>query len=211
VARGKRAAQPRELIRLTPGQFSAAVAFIVLLVGAGFLTGYVMGIRAAGNPTIGVHATGSIAEEKGEEAQAAMEHPVKPEQAPTMTFYEKLTENKVVKTPVREPEKRRKPVPKPLPVEVPGNSEVKTVDKTPPAAGDGIMIQVGSYREGDKADSYLKDLSALGYQGLVTRADLGPRGVWYRVQLGPYKSEGRARKVLDKLQKEMSIKGFIVR
>jgi len=210
VARGKRAAQPRELIRLSPGQFSAAVAITVLLVGAGFLTGYILGVRSAGYPENEFHLAGSGGEAVMESPEAAMESPAKPEPAPTLTFYTELTEDRNEKAPVRKPAKKEA-VSKPPAEKAKPGSETRVESGERAGTGDGVMVQAGSFPERDKAETYLKGLYDHGYSGVVAKADLGPRGIWYRVQLGPYPDESRARKALDRLQKEMSIKGFIVR
>jgi len=198
---------------MTPGQFSAAVAFIVLLVGSGFLAGYIWGIKSMRDEPDSVRIAESVTEAGGEDIQTGLEHPTKPDRAPTMTFYSELTEDRVENPPVRNPQKKREVVSKPSRNGVPTDSEAKITDRpsTRTVIGEGTMIQVGSYREEEKAEGFLKGLSDSGYQGAVIRVDLGPRGVWFRVRLGPYPSESHAQKALAKLQDEASIKGFIVR
>ncbi len=80
-----------------------------------------------------------------------------------------------------------------------------------PAVGGNIAVQVASYRKREKAHEMLVSLSSAGYSGTVVRADLGPRGIWHRVRLGPFRSKGDAEKILAVLKDERSIKGFIVR
>jgi cell division protein FtsN len=73
------------------------------------------------------------------------------------------------------------------------------------------MLQVASYSKNGAASKLLASLSAEGYSGTVVRADLGERGVWYRVRVGPYKGEKDAKRALDKLREERSLKGFVVK
>lgn len=195
MARGKRAAQPRELIRMTPGQFSAAVAFVVLLVGGGVFAGYIWGIKSLREEPDAVHVVEPVTETAGGDIQTGIEHPTKPDRAPTMTFYSALSKERDEKIPMKTIQKMK------------SSSE----SSESPETGEGTMIQVGSYREEDKAVGFLKGLSDSGYRGVVIRSDLGPRGVWFRVRLGPYPGESHALKALAKLQDEASIKGFVVR
>lgn len=201
------------MIRITPGQFSALVAFIVLLVGGGFLAGYVMGVRSASGPGINIPEAEPIAHEAREDTKAGIQSPPGDAPATTMTFYRELTEGKVEEKPVRKPEKKMKAdtgtPPALRPAASSGGESEKSVTEI--ASGNGVMIQVGSYEQLDKAEGFLKGLSESGYHGAVNRADLGPRGIWYRVQLGPYPTEGHAREALEKIQRETSIKGFVVR
>jgi cell division septation protein DedD len=198
---------------MTPGQFSAAVALVVLLVGAGFIAGYIWGMKSLRDGPDAVHVTESVTGTAGKDIQTGIGYPTKPDRAPTITFYSELTEDRVEDSPVRNPQKKKEVVSKPTLKEVSSRSEEKTTEipSTGAVVGKGTMIQVGSYREEDKAVGFLKGLSDSGYQGVLIRVDLGPRGVWFRVRLGPYPSESHAQKVLAKLQDEASIKGFVVR
>jgi cell division protein FtsN len=73
------------------------------------------------------------------------------------------------------------------------------------------MLQIASYSKNEAASKLLTSLSAEGYSGTVVQADLGERGVWYRVRVGPYGSEKEARRALKKLREERNLKGFIVK
>ncbi len=72
------------------------------------------------------------------------------------------------------------------------------------------MLQVASYKKAEAASKLLESLSGEGYAGTVVRADLGDRGIWYRVRVGPYSGEQEAKRVLSKLRKERNLKGFVV-
>ncbi len=85
----------------------------------------------------------------------------------------------------------------------PGNGKSTTVvaSATPGAAGGavplvagGMMVQVSSQRSQDAAQATFRDLQARypgilgGYDANIQRADLGDRGIYYRVRVGPFAS-----------------------
>ena len=72
------------------------------------------------------------------------------------------------------------------------------------------MLQVASYKDKLNARKLLQDLSSEGYAGTVVRAELGERGVWFRVRVGPY-GAGDAEWVLAKLREERKLKGYVVK
>jgi hypothetical protein len=63
-----------------------------------------------------------------------------------------------------------------------------------PLVAGGMMVQVSSQRSQDAAQATFRDLQArypsiLGGYGInVQRADLGDRGIYYRVRVGPFAS-----------------------
>ena len=87
------------------------------------------------------------------------------------------------------------------------------IDLTPaapakPAAtvsGSGVLVQVSSQKSEEAARSTFRDLQAkypgiLGaYQADIQRADLGDRGIYYRVRVGPF-SGTDAQRLCDNLQ-----------
>jgi cell division protein FtsN len=63
------------------------------------------------------------------------------------------------------------------------------------------IVQIGSYREEDTAQSSLKRLSEKGYQAHLKMKDIPQKGgKWYRVQIGPFKSRLEAEKAVIKLE-----------
>ena len=73
------------------------------------------------------------------------------------------------------------------------------------------MLQVASYKDQLNARKLLQDLSSEGYAGTVVRAELGERGVWFRVRVGPYKSVKESEGVLKKLREQRKLKGYVVK
>jgi len=189
---------PREFVRFTPGQFSILMAIVVLLMAGSGVAGYLYGIKEAGRESAQVLTdTGQIgAETSGSFTDTAAEKPS------PVTFYTALTQQKEG-IPSPSP-----PAPKPSPPA----PEEKTAQKAPPPLKDGgVILQIASYRSREAAESLLKDLMEEGYRGAVESADLGERGTWFRVRIGPFRDEADAEKVMETMRKERNLKGFIVR
>ena len=61
-----------------------------------------------------------------------------------------------------------------------------------PLAAGGMMVQISSQRTQDAAQATFRDLQARysgvlgGYQANIQKADLGDRGTYYRVRVGPF-------------------------
>jgi len=51
------------------------------------------------------------------------------------------------------------------------------------------QLQVGSFQNPDDAEKLKAKLALLGVEAIVQSATIPEKGVWYRVRLGPYKSE----------------------
>jgi cell division septation protein DedD len=94
--------------------------------------------------------------------------------------------------------------PKPLPVEVkpkpsmPKPQPTATVAAQPSpapasvATGGSYIIQVASVQKIDGAQDLIGRLSKNGYPAFVEKTDLGSKGVWYRVYVGPFASKSAA-------------------
>jgi cell division protein FtsN len=67
------------------------------------------------------------------------------------------------------------------------------------------MIQAISTSNQEDASNSRRQLMAEGFPAGIFEADLGERGKWYRVYIGPYDSEAEARLGLEAVQK---IPGF---
>lgn len=72
----------------------------------------------------------------------------------------------------------------------------------PRPSGEGeFLLQVASYRKPDAAEALKARLALKGFQARVVRADLGPKGTWYRVRLGPYPDRAAAESVRDRVER----------
>lgn len=201
----RRSTQPRELVRLSPLQFSLSVSIVVILLGGAGLAGYFYGLKHAVPPTgeAGLGSAGGI-------QNRAESKPSMGGTQTSVTFYSEL----------KEPRKDVPSTVPPRPVES-TRAAVEAKPAAPPASASGIrdpvtgrgslMLQVASYKDQANARKLLQDLSAEGYTGTVVRAELGERGVWFRVRIGPYSDEREAERVLKKLRDERKLKGYIVK
>lgn len=201
AARGSK--QPRELVRLTPLQFSLSVSIVVVLMGAAALAGYFHGLKTASLRT--ASQEGKQTDAWNPAADPAGDHG---DTQASVTFYSTLTRPRE-DVPEGPPPKEKasvkpeKKIPAPVPAPDAGVKEG-------PAGGGGVMVQVASYTDQGKAGKLLQELSDNGYAGTVVRADLGDRGVWYRVRVGPYPA-GDADGILKRLREERELKGFVVK
>lgn len=115
-----------------------------------------------------------------------------------------------------------KPAPKPAPVVAqPAAPETASAPPAPlvaapkPAAAapkaeaatssGAYELQIGAYKSQDEADAAwkaykFKHPSAAGYSEDVHKADLGDKGVWYRLRIGPFSDKAAASDACDKLK-----------
>ena len=85
------------------------------------------------------------------------------------------------------------PVPKPAPVA-----------EAPPKASSGgaYVVQVLATKELAEAKRLVEKLKGKGYAAASERADLGAKGVWYRVTTGPYTDKEAATKAAGQLKQQ---------
>jgi cell division septation protein DedD len=74
-----------------------------------------------------------------------------------------------------------------------------------PAKLKGVELQIGSYKSETEARQSWNAFksahaSAAGYQADVRAADLGARGRWYRLRMGPFADKDSAMEVCGKLK-----------
>lgn len=78
------------------------------------------------------------------------------------------------------------------------------------AASDKVSLQAGAYQNPSDADNLKARLALMGVEAKVQRVDLGDKGVFYRVRLGPFDSAVDADGVRGRLATE-GIETSIVR
>jgi cell division protein FtsN len=67
-------------------------------------------------------------------------------------------------------------------------TDAKDQDKKSTTAGqDTFFIQAGSFQNAPDADNMKARLALMGLEASVQARDLGEKGVWYRVRVGPYR------------------------
>ena len=81
----------------------------------------------------------------------------------------------------------------------------------PQAEDDGrFLVQVAAFRQRGAAEDLKARLAMRGLQARVVSADLGDRGTWHRVRLGPYPGRSDAERVRERLADD-GMQGMIVR
>lgn len=128
---------------------------------------------------------------------------MKPAQVETKPAATKPIETKPVET-----NATAKPVEKaalPPPAGTP--AETKPAEKAPAAAGAGgaYVLQIGAYKSREEADAAWKSFKskhpvAGGYSEDVRKADLGDKGIWYRLRIGSFADKAAASSFCDKLK-----------
>ncbi len=86
------------------------------------------------------------------------------------------------------------------------------VTRNPPAAAapaEGWYAQVGSFSQQDNAAGLHERLGKAGYPAHLQQTDIG-KGSSYRVLVGPEKGRGNAEKLLQKLARELQLKGIVI-
>lgn len=75
---------------------------------------------------------------------------------------------------------------------LPGSEETLDEKVTPqasaPAAGgrETYFLQAGAYQNESEADNLKAKLALLGVEAIIQTAQVGDKGVWHRVRIGPY-------------------------
>jgi len=72
-------------------------------------------------------------------------------------------------------------------------------------------VQAGSFRSGVDARPLQHKLDDAGFPSFVEVVDLGDKGKWQRVYIGPFASQGAAEKARRDLQNRLKISGLLVK
>ena len=122
---------------------------------------------------------------------------------------EEVKESKVEKTPQKKKEKEaKKPIEKPKIAK-----KVKTEKIARPAkeASKPFALQIASYRTLAQAKKEAQRWRKKGYFVRVRSANLGRKGIWYRVYLGRYSSLERAKRASIKLATKEGIRSYVTK
>lgn len=65
----------------------------------------------------------------------------------------------------------------------------KVADHKPTPGYEPHLLQAGSFQNADDAEKLKAKLALLGVEANVQSATIPDKGIWYRVRLGPYKTE----------------------
>lgn len=93
----------------------------------------------------------------------------------------------------------------PAPAEV-----VKPVVSAAPVRAPFYTVHVGSYRTKAAASAEAERIKAKGHDAFVERADLGRRGIWYRVKVGRFKIRSEAEQLRKKIHKVLVQDSMVV-
>jgi cell division protein FtsN len=117
---------------------------------------------------------------------------------------------------VPEPPPEEKPGTPPEPAQEPAETGSGTDGDRPgeaaprPAKDGAFLLQVASFRKPDSAEALKAELALQGLQAQVVDSDLGDKGTWYRVRLGPYAERADAETVRDRLE-EKGLRPMVMR
>jgi cell division septation protein DedD len=98
------------------------------------------------------------------------------------------------------------PEPKPKPAAKPAAQQ--TAAATPPAGPVKYVVQVGSKKNQTEALASFADMQQkyptllANYRPIVQKADLGSKGTWYRLRIGPITEKSAASKLCSQLKSQ---------
>ena len=197
--------------RLERRQMLLMVVLVAAVTGASFFLGVMVGERggAAHQSELTYPPTAQVAP------------PPPPPGSQRMTFYEDLPKGNAAplgsginlpKTSPVPPAATAKPEPAVVaqaPVSTapappaPSPSQATVTASLPRAnAGGSLVVQVSSTRDESEAKRLVATLKSQGHVAYYERADLGAKGVWYRVTTGPYADRVTADKVVVQLKQQ---------
>jgi len=179
------------------------------------VTGLIPGNKPAGGKK---EEKAVVAKEKEREAKRL--HPGKLETASQGRGEEKNVAKAIpekareIKTPADEKKPERK-LEKTVPADKKADKsqdkkEIKQEEKGKKPAGQTFMVQVGSYRDKDKAEQVASKLKSLGYAPRLVPMELPGKGKWYRLTIGGFASHDKAAEAVTIVGKNVGgSKGFI--
>jgi DedD protein len=80
----------------------------------------------------------------------------------------------------------------------------------PPVAATGsYLVQAASFTKGEDAQALSARLRGKNHPVFVQAADLGERGTWYRVMIGPFENTAAAERTVARLQAEEKLSAVV--
>ena len=156
--------------------------------------------------------------------QAPADEPVEREKPP-LTFFDTLPKGEApplgsginqpapaAAEPVRNelPARPAAPAAKPQPSPASEPAPVAAAEPAPTVdQGGRFVVQVGSFKSVEDARTLSGRLQKKDFPVFIQQADLGAKGVWHRVRIGPYADSGAAQKVVQRLKREENIDAFV--
>jgi cell division septation protein DedD len=93
--------------------------------------------------------------------------------------------------------KKRSPLPPPEPVTPAVQPKPAPPVKEKQAVREQFLVQVVSYQDNSKADTLVKQISAMGYPARMEMIELPDKGKWFRVVMGAFYSRPEAQTAVD--------------
>jgi cell division septation protein DedD len=78
-----------------------------------------------------------------------------------------------------------------------------------PAVGGDYLVQAAAFRRSEDAKGLQAKLARKGYAAFTEKANLGSKGVWYRVYVGPYATADAANTVVSRLKAEEKLAALV--
>lgn len=150
-----------------------------------------------------------------EEARAlARDAPVRSFGEDRLLFFEELVNEPVKPAPLSEPSS---------PGQRKAKDEIADIIEHPPAPVQPAqdisappvplvgrwVVQAASFRKREDADALAARIKHKGFRVFIRQADLGTRGVWHRVYLGPFPARRQAEEARERLYRELGLRGFV--
>jgi cell division protein FtsN len=81
-------------------------------------------------------------------------------------------------------------------------AEKESPVKEKPAAREQFLVQVVSYQDKNKAETLVKQISAMGYPARTEVIDLPDKGKWFRVVMGAFSSRPETQKAVEAVSRK---------
>ena len=108
------------------------------------------------------------------------------------------------------PAKTDVPAPPPAKAAAPVAKAAAPVAKAAaPAAAGGYLVQAAAFRGNEDAKRLQAKLARKGYAAFTEEVQLGAKGVWYRVYVGPFATTGAADAVVSRLKAEERLTALV--
>jgi cell division septation protein DedD len=78
-----------------------------------------------------------------------------------------------------------------------------------PATGGGFLVQAAAFRHYEDARALQAKLGQKGHTAFTEEANLGAKGIWYRVYVDPFATAGAADVVVSRLKAEEKLTALI--
>jgi septal ring-binding cell division protein DamX len=207
--------------RIERKQLVLIFVLILAVAAVSFSLGVMFGKRSSPVPEVHVGK-----ERSGSPPIAQIEPPPKPvaeaaaEGTEHLTFYDNLPKGKQAPlgSGINLPPAQKADLPgkevvaKPAPVSPPPAPAPKAPAVAPvtaSASAGGFVVQVASFRTKQDATKLADRLRSHGLKIFVETADLGSKGVWYRVLSGPFPSRDNADRAVDFLREKERLSAIV--